>query len=141
MAMKVVTALRTGLKTSPAVARAMGEGKHCLLLHRVQSEDFKGHFPIRDLEFFILPCGKDAPGTLRSEFESLADGDSDREGDKLTVRYKAQAVDVAMILDGTRLESFAPWHIWTEQHLQGELDSPGEGAGRVRELHDQEATR
>ncbi len=124
MAIKVLTDLRTCLKTSPAVTRAMGEGKHFLLLHRVQSEEFKGHFPIRDLEFFLLPSGKDEPGTIRSEFESLAESGSDRDGDKVTIRYKAQAEDVAMILDGTRLASFAPWHIWTEEHLQGQLDSP-----------------
>jgi hypothetical protein len=121
MSMKVMTRLRTGLKLGPAVVRAMGEGKHSLLLLRVRTGGFKGHFPISDLEFFLIPAGDELESEIRSEFRSFLDGPRDRDGDTVTVRYKAQAVDVAMMMDGSELKAFAPWHIWNEDALQTRL--------------------
>lgn len=122
MSMKVVTNLRTGLKVGPGVLRAMGEGKHSLLLQRVSDKDFQGHFPLRDLEFFLLPGEDDKESGVRPEFHSLLSGPSDRDGAKVTVRYKAQAVDVAMIMDGSDLKAFTSWHIWTEESFQARLE-------------------
>lgn len=121
MPIKTVTNLRTGLKVGTGVLRAMGEGKHSLLLQRVSNKDFQGHFPLRDLEFFLLPGEDDKESEIRPEFHSLLSGTSDRNGAEVTVRYKAQAVDVAMIMDGSNLKAFTDWHIWTEESFQAQL--------------------
>jgi hypothetical protein len=119
--MKATTSLRTCLKVSPAVLRAMGEGKHSLLLQPVGSEGFEGHFPIRDLEFFLVPCRDEDKQGIRPEFHELTSGESDRNDRKVTIRYKAQAVDVAMIMEGSSLKAFSDWHIWTDEWLQARL--------------------
>ena len=123
MALKGTTSLRTGLKQSEAVVRAMGEGKHFLLAQRVQSPDFKGHFPIRDLEFFLVPdsSGLDR-GNVRPEFQEMLDGKPDNDGKQVTVRYKASAVEVVMVPGIPDLAPFSDWHIWTEEHLRGQLE-------------------
>ena len=119
MSMKVPTRLRTALKESEAVVRAMGDGVHFLLLQQVQDATFRGHFPLSDLEFFLIPdpAGRQS-ASIRPEFRSYAEGPSENDGEKVTVRYKAAALEVVMLMRASDLKPLTPFHVWTEEYVQ-----------------------
>ena len=124
MAIPVKTTLRTARAEAAAVVRAMGDGKHFLLLLRVGPADreTEARLLIQHLEFFLLP-DRSTPvrEQIRPEFQSYVDGASDHEGGKVTIRYRAMVTEGVMILEGSQLRGLTDFHIWDEDQLRRQV--------------------
>ncbi|MGD8376575.1 MAG: DUF1802 family protein [Acidobacteriota bacterium] len=117
MPLRSKTTLRTARKVSPAVIRAMGEGKHFLLVSRVGAErpDQEARFLLRHLEFFLMPDLADAgKGSVRPEFASYLEEAPGADGKVIPIRYRALVTEAVMVMEGAQVDGMAPYHIWTE---------------------------
>jgi hypothetical protein len=118
------TTLRTAWKESPAVIRAMGDGRHLVLLSHVAPEgrDREARLVIQHLEFFLFPRRQEGPRErFRPEFTSCLDGPVDNDGRQVTLRYRALVTDAVMVMQGFQVAGLSPFHIWTDDFVRHQI--------------------
>lgn len=124
MPLRSKTTLRTARKVSPAVIRAMGDGKHFLLVSRLGAErpDQEARFLLKHLEFFLMPdLADDGKGSVRPEFASYLEGPPEADGKSITIRYRALVTEAVMVMESAQVDGMAPYHIWTEESFREQV--------------------
>jgi len=121
MAIRSKTSLRTAWKESEAVVRAMGDGKQFLLLSRASTDPgfTEARLLQHHLEFFLLPDPESTRREeIRPEFHSYLDGESDNNGQQVTLRYRVIVTEATMVMEPAQLRDLAPFHIWTDEYVR-----------------------
>ena len=124
MAIRTKTDLRTAWRESEAVVRAMGDGKHFLLLSHVGDgkRETEARFLGEHLEFFLFPDARmHRRSDFRPEFHSYLEPASEGDAKQVTLRYRAIVTEGVMVMNADQLQGLAPFHIWSEDFFRREV--------------------